>query len=39
MYEEDQNSRKVEKIDWNVLLIQDSTRRVEVSEMIKQKKR
>ncbi len=39
MYEEDQNSRKVEKIDWKVLLIQDSTRRVEVSEMIKQKKR
>lgn len=38
MYEEDQNSRKVEKIDWKVLLIQDSTRRVEVSEMIKQNK-
>jgi len=38
MYEEDQNSRKVEKIDWKVLLIQDSTRRVEVSEMIRQNK-
>lgn len=38
MYEEDQSSRKVEKIDWKVLLKQDSTRRVEVSEMIKQNK-
>ncbi|MCK9280798.1 MAG: hypothetical protein M0P71_09265 [Melioribacteraceae bacterium] len=38
MYDEDQNSRGVEKIDWDVLLIQDSTRRVEVTEMIKQNK-
>jgi hypothetical protein len=38
MYEDDQNSRKVEKIDWKNLLKQDSTRRVEVLEIIKQNK-
>ncbi len=36
MYEEDQYSRKAEKIDWKELTKQDSTRRVRVGEMIKQ---
>ena len=38
MYEEDQSSRKMEKIEWDKLVKQDSTRRVEVLEMIKQNK-
>ena len=38
MYEVDQSARKVEKIDWTTLHKQDSARRVEVYEMIKQNK-
>lgn len=38
MYEDDQNYRMVENIDWNILLKQDSTRRAIVLDMIKQNK-
>ena len=38
LYEKDQSSRKVKKIDWKVLLKQDSIRRVEVSKLIKENK-
>ena len=36
MYEEDQNARKVEKIDWDQLTVEDSIRRAKVTGMINQ---
>ena len=35
LYEKDQSSRKVKNINWDILLKQDSIRRVEVSKLIK----
>lgn len=38
LYEQDQNARKVENIDWPKLIKQDSVRRVEVNKLVVQNK-